>query len=188
MPVNVSVDIPFDWVGSVIVPALAILVSSGIAVWVVGVERRRAERAAVRTEAAELIRTLDALGRAVELGEADERRQATASFEKQLSAFAAHLSRRDAVVAKFVGVVHSSARKGPRELVPRATLWLIASIELWMRGQLKAENFAENMPVDTSAWTEAVDLSDHRAILEGRRVDGFPHTKLALSHGYRDDA
>lgn len=165
---------PLDWLGSIAVPTAAILISSGIAIWAARVERRRSEAAAVRAEAAELIRTLSALGRAAAYGDADELNAASARFEQQMSAFSALLSRRDGVVAKFISVVSSLADAGPREHLPRTTLWLVTVLELWLRGDLKRRDFARNMPRDTSSWTEHVNLADQESIRAGRQVSGFP--------------
>lgn len=184
MPIDVTVEMPFDWLGSVVVPAAAILISSGIAIWAARAERKRSEAAAVRAEAAELVRALSALGRAAAYGNDDERNACVARFEQQLSAFSAQLPRRDGVVAKFISVVSSLADVGPDENLARTCLWLVSVIELWLRGDLKRRDFRQNMPPDVSTWVERVHLADQEAIRSGRPVEGFPlEVRAAERHG-----
>ncbi len=58
---TVVVEQPFDWVGSVGVPVAAVLVSSLIAIWIAGAERRASERGHVRQAAVGVVRELSAL-------------------------------------------------------------------------------------------------------------------------------
>lgn len=170
--VAVVVEQPFDLIGSVLVPVAAILVSAAIAVVIAARERKSAEKAQVRAQAARLIQALNTVGRATLIGEAEASNVAYARYEQELNAFAAYLDGRDIVVAKFVCVIVDRFDRHPNEYACRTMLWVATSLELWARGVLTSRDFRDNMPRDTSSWVENINLGEWDAVLRGQPAQG----------------
>lgn len=170
---QVVVEQPFDWVGSVFVPVVAVLVSAGIAISVAAAERRAARRDRIRAQTTNLIRALNAIGRASLPFDPDELNVANARYEQELNALGAQLGKRDVVVAKFVCIVVNKADNEPVEYQCRTMLWVASALELWLRGTLSSVDFARNMPSDTSSWVEHVNLGEWRSVLRGQPVEGI---------------
>ncbi|QNA93239.1 MULTISPECIES: hypothetical protein [unclassified Microbacterium] len=174
MPINVTVEMPFDFVGAVLVPSLSVLVSAGIALWAVSRERVRAEEAALRAQAAELIKALNAIGRAYAVRDTAEMDRANARYEQEVNAFGAHLRSRDVPVVKYINAVVHRSEDQPDSFTYRTMLWLATAIELWLRGALRTKDFIDNMPSGPSAWIDFMDLGDHDAIVRGMPARGVP--------------
>ncbi len=164
----VVTDPGIDWVGGVLVPVAAILVSSGIALFLAARERRATERAHLRAEAARVIAALTELQRAAGHDDLEAARAASADFAGALNTFAAYLPARDVAVAKYLTVVMSRAvATGDLKVVAGAALFLASAIDAWLRGTVTTGDFASNMPDDTeNAWLAVVDLSEWSAALD----------------------
>ncbi|CAN7151386.1 hypothetical protein LJR044_002481 [Microbacterium foliorum] len=173
MPSSVIVELPFDWVGSVVVPVAAILISTFIAVIAMRRERARGDADRVRAQASELIRALNRVGRAYAARDMSALNDANAIYEQELNAFAAQLDRHDVVVAKFVCIIANKADDEALEDSSRTMLWLATAIELWLRRQLSSDDFARNMPRDTTSWVERIELGQWQMVLKGEPVIGI---------------
>ncbi|MBW9094629.1 hypothetical protein JNB62_13110 [Microbacterium jejuense] len=169
--VTVVVEQPFDFITAVVIPVAAILISALIAIFIAGGERRSSDKAQVRAQAAKLIQALNALGRTA-FSDEDDANTVYAQYEQELNAFAAYLGKRDVVVAKFVCVVVDRFDRYPRRNMGRTMLWVATALELWLRGVLTSKDFANNMPSDTSAWIERIDLGQWDAVLRGEPATG----------------
>jgi|GEM_PF-5093117 len=177
MPIDVTVEMPFDWIGSVLIPAVTILVSSGIAIWVASFERQKIEAEAMRAQAARLIRALGAVTRAFQTDDAARMNETNLLLEQELNAFAAHLNRRDVAVAKWVAIVTGLADDGEIKYKPRTASWVAAAIEMWLRGDITTQDFESNMPHVTTFWTERIELGDFDSVLRGEPAVGIPDFK-----------
>lgn len=174
---TIVVQQQFDLVGAVLVPIAAILVGAGIAIWVARIERRSIELDSVRSQAAELIRALNAMGRAGLGDDLSAQNASYAKYEQELNAFAAHLGKRDIAVAKFVCLIVARAddRGSVGDEYRRTLLWLATAIELWVRGALKSAEFEDNMPTDRSgSWVSQLDLGQWDVVLRGHPAMGVP--------------
>lgn len=170
--VSLVVEQSFDFIGSVLVPVAAILTSAAIAIFIAARERRSAEKAQVRAQAARLIQALNAVGRATLAADVHASDVAYARYEQELNAFAAYLDGRDIVVAKFVCVVVDRFDRHPNEFACRTMLWVATSLELWARGVLTSRDFRDNMPRDTTSWVENINLGEWDTVLRGRPAQG----------------
>lgn len=177
MPIEVTVEMPFDWIAGVLVPAVTILVSAGIAIWVASFERKRSETEAMRNQAGQLIRALSAVGDAFQMQDSTEMNRANSRLEQEINVFAAHLRGRDVAVAKWVAIVVSQADDGPIKFKARVTEWVTGAIELWLRGELKTRDFKAHMPRETTIWIENIDLGDRDSVLRGAPARGIPDFK-----------
>lgn len=174
MPNDVVIELPFDWVGSVLVPVAAVLVSGALAVLLASLERRAAARGRAREQAAELIRALSDMGRSAEWGTTDEYERAADRYEEELNALAALLPARDVSVPKFVCeiVERLDLTEKNGRVFRRGVLWVATSLELWCRGELKARDFEANMPSPAISWVSTIDLGQWDSVMRGKPVVG----------------
>ena len=158
-----------DWVGNVLVPIVAILVSSGIAIALAANERRAAERERLRGPVAIVIRGLTDLSRAAGHDDGDAINTGYARFTEDVNALSPHLRARDIPVAQFCSIVmHKAIHTQSPAVIDRTALWLATCLDLWVRGTVRAADFRKNMPADLGeAWSDYVELSDWVTVLEG---------------------
>lgn len=175
MPNEIVVELPFDWVGSVLIPTAAVLISGALAVAIATLERRAAARARAREQAAQLIRALSELGRAAAWGATDEYNEASARYEQELNALAALLSGREIAIPKFVCEVIERIDPDDRGgmVLRRGALWAGTALELWCRGKLSARDFEHNMPKPSISWIEVIDLGQWQAAVRGEPAIGI---------------
>lgn len=174
--ISVTVASGIDWVGSVLIPVAAILVSSGIALYLASRERRATERSHLRAEGARLVEHLTELQRTAGTGDLAGARTASADFSGTLNTFTAYLGKRDTAVAQFLTIVISRAiATGDLATISRAALFLNSAVDGWLRDEVSTKQFADNMPPDTeAAWVAGTDLSAWPSVLDGTdpRWDG----------------
>ena len=175
--ITVVVEQPVDWVAGVLIPAAAILVAAGIALFVASFERRASERSHVRHQAAELIKATVTMGRAIEYDSVDQQNLSIERYAEELNAFSAMLNKRDIVVAKFVCVVVDKANRlhddnGDGARFARTALWVSTAIELWLRGSLKSKEFEKCTPRHSHSWVESIDLGAWDAVVKGKPAIG----------------
>lgn len=175
-PVTVVVSQPVDTIGSVLVPAVAILVSAGIALSIAYAERRAAERSRKNAQVANLIRALSEVGY-IELmrNSAEAYDAAWVRFEQELNALAVLISKKEIAVLKYISEVIDLADKrdedGPTKR--RVAFWCATALELWARGRLRPKDFADNLPNAGLAWIETIDLGQWDALVRGESITGF---------------
>ncbi|MFF2631907.1 hypothetical protein ACFVR6_03380 [Microbacterium sp. NPDC058021] len=172
---------PPDWWSSIFVPVAAILVSAGIAVWLASRERKAGRRDARNTQAIRLIRALNDIGRHAFESDEDRVEGAHSRYEQELNAFAAHLSKRELVVAKFVCEVVMMDDESSPHRTYRTMLWLATSIELWIRGTLSTRQFEDNLPRNGSNWVDSIELGQWDALVRGEPITGMADLETATS-------
>lgn len=171
--VALVVQQPFDFAGTVFVPVAAVLTSAAVAIFIATREGKSSEKARVRTQAAKLIQTLNAIGRASLSDDIEVTNQANERYEQELNSFATYLNRRDIVVAKFVCVVVNRQERYPEADAYRTMLWVATALELWARGVLRSKEFEDNMPPNTTSWVDSIDLGQWEAVLRGQPAEGI---------------
>jgi len=154
-----------DWIGAVLVPIAAILVSSGIAIWIAHVERKSADAARAREFGAIVSRSLTNLAREIRDGNVEQMNRARATVSAELNALAIILPKRDHAIPKFIAVVlHRALTSGvrvTRDQAIGACTFLTTCIEGWASGSLTARDFEREMPEDVGPgeWSSTADLS-----------------------------
>jgi hypothetical protein len=167
--ISVTVESGIDWIGSVLIPVAAILVSSGIALYLASRERRASDRSHLRAEAARLVENLTELQRTAATGDRQGARTASVAFSGTLNTFTAYLQRSDVAVGQFLTIVISRAiATGDLPTVGRAALFLNSAVDAWLRGEIRTKDFSDNMPADTEdAWVSGVDLAAWPSVIAG---------------------
>jgi hypothetical protein len=90
-PITVVVEQPFDFTTAVLVPFLTVLISATIAVLLARWERLASKSDRMHAQATQLIRALNGVGRAVQVGDDDQEEACWVQYEQELNAFAAQL-------------------------------------------------------------------------------------------------
>ena len=154
-------NVPFDPISSVAVPALSILISAGIAILVVYLERRAARRDRLRVEVARLTRELTTLQILALNGKTVEAYEQRSAVSATLNALGTQMSDRELPVVKFLnGMLHLAEQNG-NAAVTKAALFSLNAIEAWSRGKLSSKQFAAVLPTEMDEmWAESVKLSD----------------------------
>ncbi|MGX1701675.1 hypothetical protein [Microbacterium sp. NPDC055357] len=152
---------PLDVIGAVVVPVVAILVSTGIAVWLARRERTASERAHTRVEIVALVRALTDLERTAARNDHDGAREASVRFSSTLNAFTAHLEKKDLAVPRYLAIVmNRGIETGDLEKIGRTALFLSNCVDSWLRGTVTSAQFAQHTPPDTNeVWQDDVDLA-----------------------------
>lgn len=171
---KIVVEQPFDWVGSVLVPVVAVLISALLAIAIASAERRAARKDRLREGAAALIRALNEVGRSA-MYERSAMAAAAVTYLFELNALTALLNRREVVVAKWVCVVMELGDPDLADgaVASRHAMWVSSAVEGWARGTFKPRDFVKNMPEDTSHWVDQIRLRDWGASSEGGDVFGM---------------
>jgi hypothetical protein len=176
-PINITIEPPFDFVGSVLVPFLTVVISASIAVLLARLERVAARKDRTHAQGTQLIRALNATGRAVQMDDDDLEEASWSRYEQELNAFAAQLRRKEYVVAKYICIVVAKTDLSDAELTSRTLLWLATAIELWIRGSLRSRDFEINMPHAPTSWIEHIDLGQWDAVTRGQSATGIHDLK-----------
>jgi len=160
---------PLDVIGAVVVPVVAILVSTGIAVWLARRERLASERAHTRVEIVALVRALTDLQRTATRGDRDGAREASVRFSSTLNAFTAHLGRKDLAVPRYLAIVmNRGIETGDLTKIGRTALFLSNCVDSWLRGSVSSAQFAQHTPPDINqVWEDDVDLAGWARAIEG---------------------
>ncbi|WP_439593637.1 hypothetical protein [Microbacterium sp.] len=167
--VTVVIDSSLDWIGSVLVPVAAILVSSGIAIYLASRERRASDRSHTREQVAAVIRTLTEFAAAAQLKDWDALNRTQIEYMTNLNVLAAYLPRRDYDVARYcAGVMAGPYDAHDRNGIIAASTWLAACLESWVRGDLRGSQFKANVPPETDEiWSsEPPALGDWRQAIK----------------------
>jgi hypothetical protein len=178
-PITVVVEQPFDFTTAVLVPFLTVLISATIAVLLARWERLASKSDRMHAQATQLIRALNGVGRAVQVGDDDQEEACWVQYEQELNAFAAQLTKRQSVVAKYVCIVVAKDGQKSPEQTSRTMLWLATALELWIRGDLRTREFERNMPQDTTSWVEHIDLGEWDAVTRGESATGIANLPTA---------
>lgn len=168
MPPEIVIVQPFDFVGSVIVPGLAILISAGLAIWIASTERRAAEKSRIQAETAAMIRALSDLNvAAIKPVDQMKLHLASVEFGRQLSVFTAHMPNRAIAVPQYTAVLMARAiATDDTEILRKAAGFIQTGLDEWTRGRVSAAEFAANMPLDLhEVWTDGFDPSAWKATL-----------------------
>lgn len=158
---------PLDVFGSAVLPAAAILVSAGIAVWLARSERRASERAHTRVEVVRLIRALTDLERTAAARETDAARAASVAFATSLNAFTAFLPRADVAVPRYLAIVMNRAvETADPAVISRTALFLTNCLDEWLRGAVTSRQFADSTPPDENGvFEDSADPADWRSAI-----------------------
>lgn len=154
-------NVPFDPLSSVVLPALSILVSAGIAILVVVLERRAASRGRLREELARLSRELTILRDVAHRNDVNGVTSGLSTVSATINAIATVTHDKDLAVLKFVnGILHVAAPNG-NIAISRAADFASTALEGWMRGKLTSKEFDRVLPTAMAeTWTDSVKLSD----------------------------
>jgi hypothetical protein len=145
------------------------MVSSLIAIWLAGAERRAAARVPVRELTLTVIRELTELARNAKLGTQDDVRESIRVLGRELNALVAVMRPRDAPVAQFISLVlGEAAATQDREILHSAGYWLSAAMEGWLSGRYSSREFSASMPPDRHhLWIDDPQISDWSKVISG---------------------
>lgn len=160
---------PLETLGSVVIPAVAILVSSAIAVWLARSERRASERSHTRAAVVGLVTALTDLERTAAAGDTDAARAASVEFASSLNALLTHLPREDVAVPRYLAIVMNRAvETGDAAAISRTALFLTNCLDGWLRGEISSQRIAESTPPDVNGvFEDAVDPAEWKAAIDG---------------------
>lgn len=145
MNTDVTVVMPFDWLGSLIVPSVSILVSSGIAIWLARSERKAAKRDRADAALAELIVALTAVN-SVDVDDIpkDEVARRLTAFVAAVNVAAAHFDRDDTVFELVVTIVLNADAAG-RTALGLSAARAMSILDDWRHGRLSDESIAAEL-------------------------------------------
>lgn len=145
MDPNVTVVMPFDWVGSVLVPVAAILVSTGIAIFLTGYERRAAKRDRQDLALADVLIALTSVNAvATDRMRRSEVARRLTTFVAAVNVAAAHFGRDDIVFELMVTMVQSEESAGRRKL-GLAAARAMAVLDDWRHGRISNDDIAAEL-------------------------------------------
>lgn len=145
MDPNVTVVMPFDWLGSFFVPVAAILVSAGIAISLAGLERRAAKRDRQVLALAEVVVALTGVNAvATDRVRRSEVARRLTRFVAAVNVAAAHFDRDDAVFELVITMVQSEESAGRRNL-GLAAARAMALLDRWRHGRISNDSIAAEL-------------------------------------------
>ena len=166
-PDQIVISLPFDWVGSVIVPVAAVLVSSAIAVGLAALERRAQRKARLRTEVGRIMSTLTEVATYARSGNQYEAEQTVKRLFSQANALTLHAQRKDLPAFSFVLAAVETGRENSLDKLASASTWAVSCLEGWATNRLTPKAFAEAMPTGADRSIPQARLSDWSAMTGG---------------------
>lgn len=145
MDVDVTVVMPFDWLGSVVVPVAAILVSTGIAIFLAGAERRAAKRDRQDLALADVMVALTGVNAvATDRVRRSEVARRLTTLVAAVNVAAAHFDRDDVVFELVVTMVQREESAGRRRL-GLAAARAMSLLDDWRHGRISHEKIVAEL-------------------------------------------
>lgn len=158
---QIIVEQPFDWLGSVVVPSAAILISAGIALGLFARERRAAQQGERNAVLARILELLHELSGVETDNLTDE--QAKRIMRKLITStniLELMLPRKDWPLPDFVSTVVIVGELHGREHLSATAGWLMHVVTGWERGEISSDALTAAMPIDVSQFHQKVDPAE----------------------------
>ena len=158
--VEVTVVMPFDWVTAVAIPVVAILLSSGIAIYLAARERRATSDSRRLDEVTTMSRTLARLIVAARRNDEDTVAQEFVQLGMDATVLRLHLSDPDRVVPEFIIGTLLSAKDNGLATLSTCADWCLDALTSWQLSQLPSDAFKANLPAIANTFHPTIDLRD----------------------------